>query len=203
MDYKTGQEEFWAGKFGSEYVERNNTKKLLYSKLVMWEKILRTTCDIESIIEFGCNTGLNLEALKKLNPNFSLIGYEINQKALEEAREKGVAKIFHKSIIEDISENKADLTFTAGVLIHINPNYLNEVYQNLIKLSKRYIVVAEYYSPSPTSVNYRGFKDKLFKRDFAGELIDQYNLKLIDYGFIYKRDKLAPQDDINWFLLEK
>ncbi len=203
MDYSTGQEKFWAGKFGSEYMERNNSKKLLYSKLIMWEKILKTTCDIKSIIEFGCNTGLNLEALKKLNPNFSLIGYEINEKAVDEAKGKDVAKIYHKSIIEDISENKADLTFTAGVLIHINPDYLHEVYKNLIKLSRHYIVVAEYYSPSPTSVTYRGFKNKLFKRDFAGELIDKYNLKLIDYGFIYKRDKLAPQDDINWFLLKK
>ena len=46
-------------------------------------------------------------------------------------------------------------------------------------------------------------QNKLFKRDFAGDLIDSYGLKLIDYGFIYKRDNWAPQDDITWFLLEK
>ena len=53
------------------------------------------------------------------------------------------------------------------------------------------------------TVTYRGESDRLFKRDFAGELIDRYQMKLVDYGFQYKRDKIAPQDNISWFLLEK
>ena len=27
--------------------------------------------------------------------------------------------------------------------------------------------------------------------------------KLLDYGFVYKRDSWCPQDDVTWFLLEK
>ena len=51
---------------------------------------------------------------------------------------------------------------------------------------------------------YRGHEGKLFKRDFAGELLDKYpDLKLIDYGFVYHRDTNFPQDDCTWFLLEK
>lgn len=203
MNYTTDQEKFWAGKFGTNYIDRNNSEKLLYSKMVMWEKILKTTCNVKSIVELGCNVALNLEALKKINPDFSLVGYEINKEAVAEASKKKVAKILHQSIIEKISASPSDLTFTAGVLIHIKPSALNIVYENLINQSNRYIVVAEYYNPSPVSVTYRGYKDKLFKRDFAGELIENYGLNLIDYGFIYKRDKLAPQDDITWFLLEK
>jgi spore coat polysaccharide biosynthesis protein SpsF len=43
----------------------------------------------------------------------------------------------------------------------------------------------------------------LFKRDFAGEMLDKYaDLKLCDYGFVYHREKFS-QDDISWFLLEK
>ena len=38
---------------------------------------------------------------------------------------------------------------------------------------------------------------------FSGELIENFGLKLIDYGFIYHRDRFAPQDDMHWFLLEK
>ena len=63
-------------------------------------------------------------------------------------------------------------------------------------------MVAEYYNPYPTKVPYRDNSDKLFKRDFAGELIDRFDLRLVDYGFVYHRDKF-PQDDITWFLLEK
>jgi len=44
----------------------------------------------------------------------------------------------------------------------------------------------------------------LFKRDFAGEMLERFaDLKLLDYGFVYRRDPNFPQDDITWFLLEK
>ena len=63
-------------------------------------------------------------------------------------------------------------------------------------------MLVEYYSSNPVGVRYRGNKDKLFKRDFAGEIIKKYNLNLIDYGFVYRFDK-NPQDDLTWFLLKK
>ena len=64
--------------------------------------------------------------------------------------------------------------------------------------------VCEYYNPSPTSISYRGHTDRLYKRDFAGEMLDIYSdLRLVDYGFSYHRDSAFPQDDISWFLMEK
>ena len=54
------------------------------------------------------------------------------------------------------------------------------------------------------SIPDRGYQNKLFKKDFAGELMDQYNgLRLIDYGFVYHKDNSSPLDDIWWFLMEK
>ena len=64
--------------------------------------------------------------------------------------------------------------------------------------------MCEYYNPSPVTINYRGHSDRLFKRDFEGEILDKFpDLNLIDYGFSYKRDVVFPQDDITWFLLQK
>jgi spore coat polysaccharide biosynthesis protein SpsF len=97
-----------------------------------------------------------------------------------------------------------DFAFTKGVLIHINPNELENAYDLLYRCVKPngYIMMAEYYNPTPVSVEYRGEKDKLFKRDFAGELMDRYfNLELIDYGFTYHRK--SSNNDINWFLMKK
>ena len=34
------------------------------------------------------------------------------------------------------------------------------------------VLMAEYYNPVPVSVSYRGNEERLFKRDFAGELAD-------------------------------
>ena len=68
---------------------------------------------------------------------------------------------------------------------------LTDVYKKLYTVSTRYILVAEYYNPSPVSINYRGHSDKLFKRDFAGEMLDTFpDLRLVDYGFAYHRDVL-------------
>ncbi len=65
-------------------------------------------------------------------------------------------------------------------------------------------MVCEYYNPSPMTISYRGNEEYLFKRDFAGELMEKYpDLKLISYGFKYKRDNNYFYDDLTWFLMEK
>jgi spore coat polysaccharide biosynthesis protein SpsF len=63
-------------------------------------------------------------------------------------------------------------------------------------------LIAEYFNPSPVSIDYRGESEKLFKRDFAGEMLDSIpSLGLVDYGFVWSRGSF-PQDDITWFLME-
>jgi len=159
---------------------------------------------VRSVVELGCNIGLNLQALNRIDPEIALCGYEINGNAVQKARDLGIAEIHHQTIIEAIpAATTYDLAFTKGVLIHIHPDELPRVYDNLFALSRRYILVCEYYNPSPVTVNYRGNADRLFKRDFAGELMDRFGLSLVDYGFTYRRDNYFPQDDCNWFLLEK
>lgn len=94
--------------------------------------------------------------------------------------------------------------FTKGVLIHINPDKLSLVYDIMYKSSSRYILVSEYYNPCPVDIKYRGHSEKLFKRDFACEMLDQFpDLRLINYGFVYHRDPNFPQDDMTWFLMEE
>lgn len=46
--------------------------------------------------------------------------------------------------------------------------------------------------------------DLTMVRDFAGEILEKYlDLDLLDYGFIYHKDKAFPRDDFNWVLLQK
>lgn len=203
MSYQTEQEQFWAGEFGDNYIGRNESEALLYSKVAMWSQMLRSAHSVRSVRELGCNIGLNLLALKRMQPSLALSGIEINPVAAEQARQLDVAQITCGTILDEIQDEPVDLTFTAGVLIHINPDQLDNVYRNLVNNSRRYVLVAEYYNPAPTAIMYRGHADRLFKRDFAGDLIEKYDMKLVDYGFVYKRDNWAPQDDITWFLLEK
>lgn len=202
--FKTEQEKFWAGEFGDEYSARNQGERILADNLAMFSRILERTQPVKSVIEFGANIGLNLEALRILLPRVELAAIEINQTAVEKLEELGGIQIHAQSILEYQPAQQYDLSLIKGVLIHINPEALPTVYDLLYKSSKRYVCVAEYYNPSPVQVNYRGNQDRLFKRDFAGEMLDRFpDLKLVDYAFIYHRDNNYPQDDITWFLLEK
>jgi len=202
--FKTKQEEFWSGKFGDEYIQRNISAQLLASNIHFFSKILDGTEHIKSVLEIGSNMGMNLKALRYLMPEAELAGVEINEKAYNELIEQEGLKGYHSSIFDFDVDYQRDLVLIKGVLIHINPNELQNVYQKLYDASSKYICIAEYYNPSSVELNYRGHEGKLFKRDFAGEVMDKFpQLSLVKYGFAYHRDNLFPQDDINWFLLKK
>ncbi len=203
--FKTEQEVFWAGEFGIEYIDRNKGEYLLASNLSFFSNSLKQAGKIKSCIEFGANIGMNLKALKLLYPDLKLNGIEINSTAAGELKKIiGENSVYNCSIFDFEPIEKVELALIKGVLIHINPEYLSTVYQKLYDASSNYILIAEYYNPSPVAIPYRGHSDRLFKRDFAGEMLQLYSdLKLIDYGFLYKNDPVFPQDDITWFLLEK
>ena len=151
---------------------------------------------------------MNLKAIRQIVPNVSCAAVEINHKAAEmlrhDAEFHNSIEIYEQSILGFAPPKRFDMALIKGVLIHINPKELDQVYQILYDSSDRYICIAEYYNPSPVDVLYRGDEGKLFKRDFAGELLDRFqDVQLLDYGFVYHRDNCFPQDDITWFLLEK
>ena len=205
MTFKTEQEAFWAGAFGTEYIQRNQGDALLASNLEFFSKALRATRGVKTCIEFGANIGMNLKALKLLHPDQEQYGIEINIDAARELAHVIPGHHVHNSSILDFSPSRTwDLALIKGVLIHINPAALPQAYDKLVTASGKYLLVAEYYNPEPVAIPYRGHADRLFKRDFAGDIMDRHpQMELLDYGFAYRRDPSFPQDDINWFLMEK
>jgi pseudaminic acid biosynthesis-associated methylase len=202
---KTEQEIFWKGGFGDEYIDRNKSDIQLASNTYFFSKVFNRTGKIDSIVEFGCNIGMNLKAIRSLLPETSLSGIEINKRAVDDLNKwKGGAHVIEGSILDIELDTRFDLTLIKGVLIHINPERLDDVYTRLYNFSDKYICIAEYYNPTPVTIPYRGYDNRLFKRDFAGELMSKYSdLELVDYGFLYKNDPIFPQDDITWFLMKK
>lgn len=203
-NFKTPQESFWAGQFGDDYTDRNAGPLWIASNLALFSRILSRTGGVKSLVEFGANRGLNLLALRQLLPAARISAVEINAKAVEELRKLEWLAVEHASLLDYKPASLSDLVLIKGVMIHLNPDVLPGVYQMLHAASARYICIVEYYNPSPVSIPYRGHADRLFKRDFAGEMMRAHpGLKLVDYGFVYHGDPNFPQDDLTWFLLEK
>jgi len=178
---------------------------LLASNLHFFSKALANVPKPISCMEFGANVGMNLKALELLFPEIEISAVEINSRAAGVLSEIiGASNVFEGSLLDFNSEAKWDLCIVKGVLIHVAPENLDTAYQVIHQACGRYLLLAEYYSPYPISVEYRGHSDKLFKRDFAGEFLDMFSdFRLINYGFGYRRDIAFPEDDINWFLLER
>lgn len=197
-----GTEAFWKEEFGDEYHKRQGKVGSVEANISMFSNILGMTDDVRSIIEFGAGEGRNIDAISRMYPEIETTAVEINAAA---AAEIPADRVIVESMLnyDEDKYTKADLVFTKGLLIHLDPIDLKAAYDILYCASERYILIAEYYNPVPVEVVYRGHKNRLWKRDFAGEMLGLYpDLNLVDYGFIYRRDEY-PQDDVTWFLMEK
>lgn len=205
---KTDQEEFWEGDFGNEYTIRNAgdwdrfyKHQWGITRTELNEEFLSGIDKTSRILEVGCNRANQLQVLH--NQGFtSLWGLDINRTALEIAKENKIFNIVEASAF-DIPFKDAffDLVFTSGVLIHIAPENLQEIMSEMYRVSRRYIWCFEYYSEECKEIEYRGFKNRLWKNDFLGIFQNQFpNLKLL------KQRKVKYCDNENediMFLFEK
>ncbi len=204
MSYGTVQEHFWAGQFGADYIGRNSSAEALAASIAMFSAMLARTEGVNSVLELGANIGLNVRALRMLLPRARLEAVEINPQAHSALSKIEDVTAHNTTLLGFRPKERVDLAFTCGVLIHIAPEALPKAYETLYESSSRYVLIAEYYSPAPVEVPYRGERERLFKRDFAGDMLDAFpKLRLLDYGVFYRRDNTFKFDDINWYLLQK
>lgn len=196
------QAQAWAGEHGNEYNRRSPGNE--EANYHLFKKALFNAEHIESVLELGAGQGANTRALHRLMPNAQITGLELNQQAAHVLANTGqCSRVIAASALDWEPDGKWDLVLTKGLLIHIHPDLLPMAYETIDRAAGRWILLCEYYNPTPVNVLYRGRDDLLWKRDFAGDLLERYpSLRLRDYGFVYRRDA-APQDDITWFLLEK
>jgi spore coat polysaccharide biosynthesis protein SpsF len=146
MTFKTDQEHFWAGKFGTEYIQRNQGDTLLASNLAFFAKALHAARRTTSVLEFGANIGMNLKALKLLYPVQEQYGIEINADAAKElAKVIPADHVYHTSILDFAPTTTYDIVLIKGVLIHINPDMLPLVYEKLVAACGKYLLVTQQF----------------------------------------------------------
>ena len=204
----------WESKFGNAYTKRNpksvegmdksylQTVGITRTKLT--EKFL-SGVTINNALEVGCNAGVQLRILNNLGYK-NLYGIEINECAIDMSKENTKGKDIYiiKGSALDIpyKDSFFDLVFTSGLLIHISPDDINHVLDEIHRCSRKYIWCYEYYSDRYEEVTYREEDDLLWKTDFVQLFMKRFkNLELI------KEEKLThikqPEYIDTMFLLEK
>lgn len=187
----TRAEEVWSGKLGKEYTDRNlMSPDELDQQCIDNYGISRTglneeflgDLNVDRILEVGCNVGNQLLLLKKMGYT-NLWGIELQDYAVEIARKRTSGIGIMKGSAFDIPYGDAffDLVFTAGLLIHISPDDIDKVLDEMHRCTNRYIWGFEYYSPDDYQmINYRGENDLLWKTDFAKLFLDRFpDLRLV------------------------
>lgn len=179
----SSQAEAWAGEFGDEYTRRNRVG--WRGRIPFWREILNLT-SARSVYEFGCNAGWNLSAIKAASRHPSdraddyrwdveTYGEDINESALIQAASAGLDAYPADDLLQPAL--MVDLSFTAGVLIHIAPQDLEATMQKVISFSADWVLAVEYADTEEVEVEYRGQKNMLWRRDY-GRLYQDLGLEL-------------------------
>jgi len=212
MSIHTKQEEFWLGDFGKNYTERNSrtdeewddSYKTTWgiTKLQMNELFIGHVPKNCKILEVGCNYGLQLRGLQRMNFD-RLYGIELQSYAVEKAKglTKGINIIQGSGYDIPFKDNFFDLVCTNGVLIHISPADHYSFMKEIHRCSKRFIMGWEYYDKDLKELNYRNNEGYMWKADFESIYRKHFpGLTVMEKHFI----KYLSNDNVDAiFLLEK
>lgn len=201
---RNDQEIFWSELYAEDYIKKNAEFDTILG-VQAWEKMLASTSGITSLLECGCNIGRNIDSLDRLLPSASKSIIEISKPAFDFVSSRhALAQKFNGSILESPLEGSFDLVYTMGVLIHINPDELLANLQKAYNYSNKYLLFGEYFNRTPIMLDYQGQKNRLFKRDFGKLVMENFSVKLLDYGFLWGHIyDAAGFDDVTWWLFEK
>lgn len=209
----TLQRKTWESEFGEEYLNRNlfnpqqldNLYKTRYgiSKTDLNQLFLKDIPKDAKILEVGTNIGNQLFHLQTMGFT-NLYGIEIQDRAINFAKHRTDNLNIIKGDAIDIpfKDNFFDLVFTHGVLIHISPENINKVLNEIYRVSKTYIWGFEYFHDDYIELNYHGQKGLMWKTNF---------MKLYEKSFTnlesIKEEKYTYSEDNNlidqMFLLRK
>jgi pseudaminic acid biosynthesis-associated methylase len=190
-----GTTEYWAGEGGNAYTARNRVDWC--ARIPFWTRLLDRT-GARSVCEYGCNAGWNLSAIRRVSiGDVQTYGVEINEQAALQCAYAG------HEVERDARSFKPDsvfdLTFTAGVLIHVAPAQLEGFMREVIRTSSRFVLAIEYEAAQEEEVEYRGERGLLWKRPY-GQLYEWLGLRLVGH---WAPEHVPGFDNCTAWLLEK
>lgn len=140
MSDKREQSKIWSiyRKFNNYYNGEvpNNRSTWFISQIEKYE--------FSSVLEIGSCTGRNLKYIGENFKNVKMSGIDVNKAAINFANLRVPNVDFEVLDIYDLEEDeKWDLVFTMGVLIHIHPDGIKEVIEKCISVANKYILHME------------------------------------------------------------
>lgn len=187
MTTSTEQLAAWTSSFGEQYTDRNTmsveamdeafeTQFGVRKSEIYRELVGPTRLPTGRVLEVGCNIGLQLRLLERVNPSLEFHGVEPQPYAFQRAQVLAPNMRFYQAtaFALPVADASFDLVMTHGVLIHIDPADLPRALDEIHRVSRRFILCHEYYAPNATEVRYQGQEGLLWKTDFAARYRERF-----------------------------
>lgn len=134
-----------------------------------------------SVLEIGCNVGINLGLINERLPKCLCCGIDINREAIKQGIDKFHFKEKNNNIwmwqmaadqMEYLGTMKSfDVIFSDASLIYIGDDKIDKVFSEISKRVKKAVVFLERHNPS--LLHSAEYKDGLWNRNYV-RLIDKY-----------------------------
>ncbi|WP_415380073.1 pseudaminic acid biosynthesis-associated methylase [Halosimplex sp. TS25] len=180
----------WDGEFGKEWTERNPDtveeldnqyqQKFGQTRTALNEQFLGEIETDARVLEVGCNTGVQLKALRELGFE-SLYGIDVMEYVIRETHRKSPELNVIEGDVLDIpfKTNFFDLVFTSGTLIHVPPSDIDSAMREIARCADTYVWGYEYYAEEYVEIDYRDHENLLWKTDFPERFEVETDLELV------------------------
>jgi len=130
-------------------------------------------------------------------------GLDIQRRAIREAWATQQGGHFVVGSLFDLPfrDEFFDIAFTCGVLIHVPPAGIEGAVREMHRVSRKYLLCAEYHDEQEVAVPWRGHAEALFRRNYKKVFLGLFpHLKLVEEGYKSPEEGF---DRITWHLFQK
>ncbi len=181
---------YWEKRGGERYFKEQESRKDrdLRSSFIA-ENLVKL--NVKSILEVGCGYGKQLRSIEKLDKKVELFGVDFSSAQIIKGKEYLKKEGIKNLVCADAKclpflNNSFDLVFTSAVIMHNPPETAEKIRNEILRVSKRFIVHNEDKNISPTRWSY----------DY-GDIYEQIGLKILKHCKI----PCAPSPEITQFVV--
>ncbi len=137
--------EFW-DKYANENEVRYN------EEFAKFTRDLATSLRCTSVLEIGCGTGIDL---RLFTDSFQIHGIDLNDNALDIAKEKIPSANFKKGTITDLSfeDSSIDFVFTHQLLNYLDDGTLDKGVAEMYRVAGKYIMNCEKFEETEKPID--------------------------------------------------
>jgi len=148
--------EFW-DKYAIENEERYN------EEFAKFTRDLATSLRCTSILEIGCGTGIDL---RLFTDTFQIHGIDLNDSALDLAKEKIPSANFKKGAITDLpfEDSSIDFVFTHQLLNYLDDDTLEKGVAEMYRVAGKYIMNCEKFEETEKQIDENQKFRNMYKR---------------------------------------